>query len=245
MPDAAARPDSNAPDYTFDNNHPKQAGRHAVLAGILDDFTASRLASLGDLSGRRCLELGAGIGSIAKWLADQAGPAGEVLATDINTRHLRQDPGYAVMAHDLAADPIPEGPWDLIHARLVLSWVPEPENILRRLADMLVPGGTLAIEEWDNYSTGEVLAVPEPEAAALFDTYSTILKQILADDGVNLGWQWRMHAAMTAAGLMDTDTVVHAKAWPGGSPGAMLHVANIDQLAGSLAAVGMTVERRC
>ena len=244
MTTAADRPDRTTPDYTFDNNHPNQADRHAALAGILDEFTASRLASLGDLSGRRCLELGAGVGSIAGWLADQAGPAGEVLATDLNTRHLHPDRGYAVMAHDLTTDPIPDGPWDLIHARLVLSWLPEPENILRRLAAVLAPGGTLAIEEWDDtYPTGHVLTVPEPEAAAMFNAYQATLKQILAADGLDLGWAWQMHAAMTTAGLVDIDTVVHAKSWPGGSPGAMLHAASIDQLAGKFVAAGMTEQQ--
>jgi SAM-dependent methyltransferase len=115
-----------------------------------------------------------GRGSIAGWLADQAGPAGRVLATDINTRHMPRDRGYTVAPHDLTIDPIPDGPWDLIHARLVLAWLPEPHNILSRIAAALAPGGALAIEEWDIYPTGQVLAAPEPEAATLFYAYYTI-----------------------------------------------------------------------
>ena len=233
------RPDLAAPDYTFDNNHPNAAERHHALAGILDEFTVSRLGSLGELSGRRCLELGAGIGTIAGWLAGQTGPTGWVLATDINTRHLRRDRGYAVMSHDLNTDPIPEGPWDLIHARLVLAWLPQPDVILRRLADALAPGGTLAIEEWDLHPTGQVLAVPEPEAVTLFVAYQTIVEQILATDGLDASWPWHVHAAMTTAGLA-SDTVVHAGSWPGGSPGTLLHALNISHLRPKFVAGGMT-----
>ena len=87
--------------------------------------------------------------------------------------------------HDLTIDPIPDGPWDLIHARLVLAWLPEPRDILRRLAAALAPDGALAIEEWDIYRTGQVLAAPEPEAATLFYAYYTIVEQILAADGLD------------------------------------------------------------
>ena len=68
----AAEPDPPAPAYTFDNDDPVAAERLGLSSAVLDGFTISRLSSLGDLNGRRCLEVGAGNGSIAGWLADQA-----------------------------------------------------------------------------------------------------------------------------------------------------------------------------
>jgi hypothetical protein len=38
--------------------------------------------------GWRVLEVGAGRGSMAAWLAERVGPAGQVVATDIDCRHL-------------------------------------------------------------------------------------------------------------------------------------------------------------
>ena len=38
--------------------------------------------------GWRCLEVAAGTGSVAAWLADQVGPEGEVFATDVDLTHL-------------------------------------------------------------------------------------------------------------------------------------------------------------
>ena len=58
----AAQPDPapQTPAYTFDNDDPAAAERLDLLSAVLDGFTISRLSSLGDLTGRRCLELGAG-----------------------------------------------------------------------------------------------------------------------------------------------------------------------------------------
>jgi SAM-dependent methyltransferase len=234
------QPEPATPAYAFDNNDPVAAERLDLLSAVLDGFTVSRLSRLGDLTGRRCLELGAGDGSIAGWLADQAGPAGEVLATDINTRHIPADRGFTVVRHDLTSDPPPEGPWDVIHARLVLGHLPGRHDILRRLAATLAPRGALVIEEWDDSHAGLVLAAPEPEAATLFPAYVTAVDQLLIARGLDHGWAWQVHAAMASAGLVDVDTAVHARSWPGGSAGALHHAATIRLLRPRLLEAGMT-----
>jgi SAM-dependent methyltransferase len=240
----AAQPEPATPAYTFDNDDPAAAERLDLLSAVLDGFTISGLSGLGDLTGRRCLELGAGNGSIAGWLADQAGPSGHVVATDINTRHIPTDRGYRVVRHDLTRDSVPDGPWDLIHARLVLRHLPARHDILRRLVSALAPGGVLAIGEWDTYRGGLVLAAPEPEAVRLFDTYMNSVEQMLRDArAVDVEWPWQVHAAMTGAGLADVDTVVHARSWPGGSAGALHHAATISLLRTRILAVGMTGEQ--
>lgn len=239
----AAQPDPATPAYTFGNDDPVAAERLDLLSAVLDGFTISRLSSLGDLTGRRCLELGAGNGSIAGWLADQAGPAGQVLATDINTRPIPADRRYTVVRHDLTSEPLPDGPWDVIHARLVLGHLPGRHDILRRLAVALAPGGALAIEEWDDSHSGLVLAAPEPEAATLFPAYLTAVEQLLTARGLDHGWAWQMHAAMAGVGLVEADTVVHARSWPGGSAGALHHAANIKLLRPRILEAGITGEQ--
>jgi SAM-dependent methyltransferase len=237
-----AQPDPAPPAYTFDNDDPAAAERLALSSAVLDEFTISRLSSLGDLTGWRCLELGAGNGSVAGWLVDQAGPSGQVLATDINTRHIPADRGYRVVRHDLTGDSLPDGPWDLIHARLVLRHVPGRHKILRGLAEALAPGGALAIEEWDPYRAGLVLAAPEAEAEELFYRFETAVEQLAAARAVDLEWPWQVHAAMATAGLVQVDTVVHARSWPGGSDGARHYAATIRLLRPRLLEAGMTGE---
>jgi SAM-dependent methyltransferase len=221
----AAQPDPATPAYTFDNDDPAAAERLALSSAVLDELTTSRLSSVGELTGRRCLELGAGNGSIAGWLADQAGPSGHVLATDLTT------------------DPLPDGLWDVIHARLVLRHVPGRHDILRRLAGALAPGGALVIEEWDPYRAGLVLAAPEAEAEELFYRFETAVEQLTAARAVDLQWPWQVHGAMATAGLVEVDTVVHARSWTGGSAGGRHYAATIRLLRPGILEAGMSGEQ--
>jgi SAM-dependent methyltransferase len=87
---------------------------------------------------------------VPNWLADQAGPDGHVLATDIDTSWIDgMAPHVEVRQHDIARDDLPSGVFDLIHARLVLCWIPERDKALRRMAGALRPGGWLLIEDFD------------------------------------------------------------------------------------------------
>lgn len=232
----SARPDA----YALDNNDVEAVDRHNHLSAILDEFTFSRLSSVGALTGRRCLEVGAGGGSVARWLAERVGPEGQVVATDINTRHLSPDCGYAVMRHDLTTESVPDGPWDLIHTRLVLIHLAQRHEILNRLAASLAPGGALVVEEWDATIGNFVLAVPDDEAAALLDKYQTTLRQVFAAGGNDPAWGRRVHSAMIDNGLVNVDTVLHARSWPGGTPGALLITANTGQLRDEFLAAGMS-----
>ena len=236
--DAPARP---GPAYSFNNDDRAATDRHRFLAEIFDQETTNRLAGLGDLTGSRCLEVGAGGGSIARWMVDQAGPTGRVVATDLNPRHIATDEGYEVLTHNLATEPVPDGPWDVIHARLVLMHIPERREILPRLAAALAPGGALVIEDFHTALTDLVLAAPDAESGALFNSFQAVMvKQVLKANGTDPTWGPQIHAAMLDAGLVDVDTTISARSWPGGTAGALLSGANIEQVRGKLLAAGFT-----
>lgn len=97
-----------------------------LLEESLDSETTKILGRLGVGQSWRCLELGAGAGSIARWLAEQR-PDGHVVATDTDTRYL--DPSAAhsleVMRHDVVAEDFPPGSFDLVPARYLLANLPE------------------------------------------------------------------------------------------------------------------------
>ncbi|GII23764.1 class I SAM-dependent methyltransferase [Planosporangium mesophilum] len=236
--------DPEAPQYSFDNNDPEAADRHNYLAEILDEFTFSQLSRLAPLTGRRCLELGAGAGTVASWLAGQVGPAGHVLATDLDPRYLPSDAGYSVLRHDLRNDPVPGGPWDLIHARLVLVHLPERREILKRLVAALAPGGHLAVADWATTHRRLVLATPDPEATALVDAYhDALVTQVFPGRGADPTWAESIHAAMLDEGLVDVTTEISAGSWPGGSAGARLIEVNLAQLRADFEAAGFTPDR--
>ena len=75
--------------------------------------------------GWRCLEVGAGRGSMAVWLATQVGPTGHVVATDLDTRYLSrlELPNLEVVRHNILDDPLDAlgaGAFDLVCSRLML-----------------------------------------------------------------------------------------------------------------------------
>ena len=68
-----------------------------------------------------------------------------VLTTDIDTRHLERLglPNVEVHRHDIGAEALPGGPFDLAYARMVLEHLPAPDVALARMAASLRPGGWL------------------------------------------------------------------------------------------------------
>lgn len=231
----------DAPSYSFDNDDPEAIDRHNFLSAMLDPGTFERISSLGDLTGLRCLEVGAGGGSVARWMAREVGPSGRVLATDLNPVRIPADSGYTIMKHNLVTDPVPDGPWDIIHARLVLLHIPERREILTRLAAALAPGGALVIEEWMTSLGRLVLAAPDGEAEALIDEYQdTLIGKLLPANGNDPTWAGKVHAAMLAEGLVDVDTTITAQSWAGGTPGALLLGANVGQMRDEFLAAGFT-----
>jgi Methyltransferase domain len=111
--------------YLLDNQQTEAGERFDALARLLDPVTFRHLDQTGVTTGWRCWEVGAGGVSVPAWLTARVGPAGRVLATDIDTSWLPADlAGVEVRRHDIGSDPAPDGPFDLVHARLVLVHVP-------------------------------------------------------------------------------------------------------------------------
>jgi len=62
--------------------------RLRLVEAYADPITVRHIAAIGVLPGWRCLEVGAGRGSITRMLAERVGPNGRAVATDINPRFL-------------------------------------------------------------------------------------------------------------------------------------------------------------
>src|SRR5947209_2401718 len=100
--------------YAFDNAWQQARDRLQAAEELLDTGTIRHLEALGVAHGWRCLEAGAGGGSIARWLCKRVGTQGNVDATDLDTRFLEQlsEPNLHVMRHDITRDPLPEDAYD-------------------------------------------------------------------------------------------------------------------------------------
>jgi len=92
------------------------------------------------------LDLGAGAGSLAGWLAKRY-PDATVTATDIDTRFLIDIPGIRVITHNAVTDDFPAASFDVVHARALLCHLTEREDVLTRAVSWVRPGGWLVIED--------------------------------------------------------------------------------------------------
>lgn len=220
--------------YVFDNDNTHSDEQHRCLAAAYDRLTTEHLAATGLGPGLHCLEVGAGGGSVAHWLAASVAPGGTVLATDINPRHVRAAPGLSVERHDVVHDPLPERRFDLIHARLVLLHLPERLAVLDKLVRALKPGGRLQLDEFD-ISYGPALAGPDPE---LYERFLAAKAELMRVAGARGTWGREAAAAMTAAGLAEVDARPHVRVWDRDSPGLRLLVHHTRHLRDAFVAVG-------
>jgi ubiquinone/menaquinone biosynthesis C-methylase UbiE len=118
-----------------------------AIGSTLAAFThvsAVRLEATGIGPGWQCWEVGGGGGSIAQWLAEQCGPSGHVLVTDLDPRFLVENtalaqPHIEIRHHDIGTDPPPAQQFDLAHARLVLIHVPARDLALENMVAALRP----------------------------------------------------------------------------------------------------------
>jgi SAM-dependent methyltransferase len=121
-----------------------------LLEDWADGATIGALQSVGVGPGWRCLDVGAGAGSVARWLAGEVGESGVVVAADLNPRFLDDVPANVeVRRHDITKDEVEAEAYDLVHSRLLLMHLPDPTAALDRMVDALKAGGWLVSEEAD------------------------------------------------------------------------------------------------
>ncbi|MFI6509530.1 class I SAM-dependent methyltransferase [Streptosporangium sp. NPDC050855] len=231
---------ADASTYVFDNDGDHSGDQHRHLARLLDPLTFGRLESAGVGPGWNCLEVGAGGGSVALWLAERVAPHGHVLATDIKPGLIPSREGLTVVRHDIVADPLPEGAFDLIHARLVLSHLPRRDLVLRRLCAALRPGGLLQLDEIDITRWAEPSV---PDGHEVYGAYVRAMARVLGAAGSDPTWGARVGGEMARAGLVDVDPVRWTEVWRPGSAGLDLMISNSRHLQDRLVEAGMTPDR--
>ena len=218
--------------YAFENARAVQLHRLRALEATLDAQTVEHLESVGVGAGWRCLEVGAGGGSIAEWLCDRVGADGAVLATDLDTTVLGNlsRPNLEVREHDVLKDELPEGEFDLVHLRLLLAWLTDPQAALRRLATALKPGGWLVTEEMDFVS----VAVDPRVSSRAREAFERVLRAhntVLAEQhAFDPAYGRRLHGDLADAGLAEVACEGRAAIWRGGDVGATVWRLTFTQL---------------
>jgi SAM-dependent methyltransferase len=192
--------------YLLDNRAALAGDRIAALSALFDPVTFRHVDALGIAPGWRCWEVGAGGPAVPRGLAARVGPGGSVLATDLEVSPaLAAAAGGAVEVrrHDVARDPPPEGPFDLVHARLVLVHLPDRERALATMVGALRPGGWLLVEDADPaLQPLGVIDEVGPEAT-LANELRAAFRVLLAERQVDLAYGRTLPRVLRAAGLAD------------------------------------------
>lgn len=147
---------SRTPSYIIQGGRGGRA-RLAVLSRVLAASTSALLDRLEPLQGRTAVDAGCGGGDVSFELARRVGPRGRVVGLDMDEQKLAMaraeatDRGLDNVEFIPASvvDPWPIEEADLIHARFLLTHVPEPERVLARARAALKQGGAIALHDID------------------------------------------------------------------------------------------------
>lgn len=228
--------------YLLSNDAPEAMDRFTAFATLFDPATFRHLDGLGLAPGWRCWEVGAGGTSVVAHLSERVGPGGHVLATDIN---LSWAAGAAaanveILEHDVAAGPPPGGPFDLVHARLVLVHVPARDAALANMVAALRPGGVLLVEDADPALQPLSCLEETGPDQVLANRLRRGFRSLLAERGVDLAYGRTLPRRLREAGLVN---VAADAAFPVSDPACNdLEAATIDLVRDQLLDHGIATE---
>jgi SAM-dependent methyltransferase len=176
-----------------------------VFTRLLDKYAAKLKLP----ASARVLEIGCGTGAVARALASQPGFSGKIIGIDHSLRFLdaarnfAQQEGVAERVEFRIGDAhrleFPDASFDAAVAHTVISHVTEPEAVLRELARVVRPGGTVVVFDGDYASL--TYALPDHElgrrmdralAAASFNNPLVMrdLPRLLPELGLTLTAAW-------------------------------------------------------
>jgi SAM-dependent methyltransferase len=228
--------------YLLDNRQTEAGTRLGALAALFDPSTFRHLERLGLGAGWRCWEVGAGGPSVPSFMAQRVGPGGSVLATDIDVSWMGPgaDAGYQVLLHDVGVDEPPDGPFDLIHARLVLVHVPERERALSSMVSALRPGGWLLVEDADPALQPLTCIDEWGPKQKLANKLRRDFRTLLVERGADMAYGRTLARSLRGAGL--TDVSADAFFPVTGPECTILERATVEQMRERLVAGGLATE---
>ncbi len=176
---------------------PTEFSRLRLMERMLDPEQIKVLGGLGVQPSWHCLDLGAGAGSITRWLAERC-PDGRVVATDVDPRFLDPSwfPHLEVVTHDVERDDFPAESFDLVHARALFQHLANRDEVLKTAVSWLKPGGWLAVGEADMFP---VDSTPYPVMKQMWQA----AEQLFIAQGSDQRWARTLPIAFGRAGLVD------------------------------------------
>jgi SAM-dependent methyltransferase len=198
--------------------------------------------------GWRAADIGCGPIGILNLLSERVGPCGAVVG-------IEREPRFADMARSeiderglknariLQGDALngnqDNGSFDLVHERLVVMNVPEPNQraLVEQMVALLKPGGTIALQDYDRVS---YVCYPEhPSWTILLDAYTEAFRVGGGNGATGRTLPWLLRSA----GVRDVHSKVHVREVPVGESRRTLLLAMVEAMHGSILALGRFSER--
>jgi ubiquinone/menaquinone biosynthesis C-methylase UbiE len=198
--------------YALGHNH-DELQRLIAQGRWLGELTEEVLRAAGIGPGMRVLDVGCGAGDVSFLAATLVGSSGSVVGVDRSpeatalARRRAADvglPNVSFVTQDLQ-DLATDGRFDAIIGRLVLMYFPRPEAALRRLLELLAPGGVVAFHEIDVQS-----ATSEPNVPLFALTLERVSKT-LQSAGAHPRMGLRLPQTFAQAGLSTPRMIAHAR----------------------------------
>ncbi len=212
-------------NYTMGRSQ-EETERLIEQAQLYGKLTQRFLVEAGITNGMKVLDIGSGAGDVALILAELVGTEGEVLGVDVNAEILEtartrtEEAGYTnvtFIAGDARTLEL-DTDFDAVVGRLVLMYMVDPTDALKRLATRLRPEGIVAFQETDFTPYQAFIHPDTPLINQLIEWGANVFQR----SGAHTSMGMDLYKAFVDAGL--PEPTLHFAA-PGGNPetGAAYH----------------------
>ena len=214
--------------------------RLRILSRVMQPTSLGLLHRTGIRPGMACLEVGCGGGDLAFDMARAVGSGGRVVGTDIDQKVIdlatreAADLGLGNVEFCLTdiTETTPGVDFDLVHARFLLTHLPNPDRALARMRAVLRPGGLIVVEDIDFRGH---FSYPESKALQRYvELYTEIVRRKGGD--ANIGP--RLPALLNSAGFENVQMHVVQPAATIGEI-KLLAPLTMENIAGSVVAGGL------
>jgi SAM-dependent methyltransferase len=133
-------------------------------------------------------------------------------------------PNVKTQQHDILNEPLPEGDFDLVHARWILHHLPTPEVAISRMVSALRPGGWLLLEEVDFFP------VHASENTDYRDFMTALVNTVVKASGRDCFWARALPRVVAEQGLSNVSGEGDFSLLQGGSEIAEFFTLTAEQM---------------
>jgi SAM-dependent methyltransferase len=188
--------------------------RLRAIQSVMGPATRRLLENAGLQRRMRVADLGCGIGTVTRLIAEMVGPDGHAVGVDLSTAQLDIARNAAASAQlvncqfveaSAIETGLPEASFDVVYCRLLLIHLPDPLRGLAEMRRLLKPGGLLVCEDTEVAST-----FTEPPSA--IDRSGQLMTLLGDRNGTDWNLGRRLYQLVLASGFTGANVNVHQAA---------------------------------